>query len=80
MSIAINSAHLAVQRRLITSASALAVLAAASFQPAIALAEDAATADKPDATLEEVVVTAERRTVNLQDTNLAASSLGAVEL
>ena len=80
MRIAINSAHLAVQRRLITSASALAVLAAASFQPAIALAEDAATADKPDATLEEVVVTAERRTVNLQDTNLAASSLGAVEL
>ena len=80
MRITINPAHLTVQLRLITSASALAVLAAASFQPEIALAGDAATASKPDTTLEEIVVTAERRTVNLQDTNLAASSLGALEL
>jgi iron complex outermembrane recepter protein len=80
MRITINSAHLKVQLRLITSASALAVLAATSFQPDIALAGDAASANKPDTTLEEIVVTAERRTVNLQDTNLAASSLGAVEL
>ena len=51
-----------------------------SLQPGVALAEDTAAANGSTEALEEIVVTAERRTVNLQTTNLAASSLGAADL
>src|SRR6266702_3097199 len=80
MRIAIRSVGPGGQVRLITSASALAVVTAMSLQPGVALAADTATANGSTETLEEVVVTAERRTVNLQTTNLAASSLSAAEL
>ena len=80
MRIAIKSADPGGQLRLITSASALAVVTAISLRPDVALGEDTGTANRPTQMLEEIVVTAERRTVNLQTTNLAASSLSAADL
>ena len=80
MRITFKSAGPAGRLRLITSASVVAVATAMSIRHGVVLAEDTATAGGSTETLEEIVVTAERRTVNLQTTNLAASSLGGADL